>query len=217
MYALYKITHIFTHTFDLPQAETIKNVMMNSKWDVCVTSYEVVIIEKAALKKFHWRYIVIDEAHRIKNEKSKLSDIVREFKSKNRLLITGTPLQVGPGLFLCVCAAVSLPAFSCACIPRLRRSCFTSCARVQEQEPPPHCRHPAARTHVCPCLVSVSCGHISHIWRLLSSTYPQYNMRGFVCAFHLRCSILYLIRQEQFARAKAASWRFSFSLLIRSL
>lgn len=37
--------------------------------------------------------MIIDEAHRIKNEKSKLSEIVREFKSKNRLLITGTPLQ----------------------------------------------------------------------------------------------------------------------------
>ncbi|CAG2236822.1 Chromatin-remodeling complex ATPase chain isw-1,Chromodomain-helicase-DNA-binding protein 1,SWI/SNF chromatin-remodeling complex subunit snf22,ISWI chromatin-remodeling complex ATPase CHR11,Lymphocyte-specific helicase,Probable ATP-dependent DNA helicase CHR12,ISWI chromatin-remodeling complex ATPase CHR17,ISWI chromatin-remodeling complex ATPase ISW1,Helicase SRCAP,Probable ATP-dependent helicase PF08_0048,Chromodomain helicase hrp1,Helicase swr-1,Transcription regulatory protein SNF2,ISWI chromatin-remod len=36
---------------------------------------------------------LIDEAHRIKNEKSKLSEIVREFKSANRLLLTGTPLQ----------------------------------------------------------------------------------------------------------------------------
>lgn len=37
--------------------------------------------------------MVIDEAHRIKNEKSKLSEILREFKTANRLLITGTPLQ----------------------------------------------------------------------------------------------------------------------------
>lgn len=37
--------------------------------------------------------MVIDEAHRIKNEKSKLSEIVREFKTTNRLLLTGTPLQ----------------------------------------------------------------------------------------------------------------------------
>ena len=38
-------------------------------------------------------YMVIDEAHRIKNEKSKLSEILREFKTSNRLLLTGTPLQ----------------------------------------------------------------------------------------------------------------------------
>ncbi|KAK0142760.1 SWI/SNF-related matrix-associated actin-dependent regulator of chromatin subfamily A member 5 [Merluccius polli] len=63
------------------------------EWDVCVTSYEMLIIEKAVFKKFNWRYLVIDEAHRIKNEKSKLSEIVREFKTTNRLLLTGTPLQ----------------------------------------------------------------------------------------------------------------------------
>ena len=33
--------------------------------------------------------------YRIKNEKSKLSLVVREFKSTNRLLLTGTPLQIG--------------------------------------------------------------------------------------------------------------------------
>jgi SWI/SNF-related matrix-associated actin-dependent regulator of chromatin subfamily A member 5 len=40
------------------------------------------------------RYIVIDEAHRIKNEKSALSREIRMLTSDNRLLITGTPLQV---------------------------------------------------------------------------------------------------------------------------
>lgn len=64
-----------------------------NEWDVLVTSYEMIIREKGVLKKFNWRYIVIDEAHRIKNEKSKLSEIIREFKSTNRLLLTGTPLQ----------------------------------------------------------------------------------------------------------------------------
>lgn len=75
------------------RAAFIRDEMMPGEWDVCVTSYEMVIKEKSVFKKFHWRYLVIDEAHRIKNEKSKLSEIVREFKSTNRLLLTGTPLQ----------------------------------------------------------------------------------------------------------------------------
>lgn len=45
---------------------------MPGEWDVCVTSYEMVIKEKSVFKKFNWRYLVIDEAHRIKNEKSKV-------------------------------------------------------------------------------------------------------------------------------------------------
>ncbi|KAK9759055.1 SNF2-related domain [Popillia japonica] len=71
----------------------IRDVMMPGEWDVCVTSYEMCIKEKSVFKKFNWRYMVIDEAHRIKNEKSKLSEILREFKTTNRLLLTGTPLQ----------------------------------------------------------------------------------------------------------------------------
>lgn len=46
-----------------------------------------------ALRRIAWRYIVIDEAHRIKNEKSVLSQVVRMLNSQFRLLITGTPLQ----------------------------------------------------------------------------------------------------------------------------
>lgn len=75
--------------------ELIRDTLLGppNSFDVLVTSYEMIIKEKAVLKKFTWRYIVIDEAHRIKNEKSKLSEIIREFKSTNRLLLTGTPLQ----------------------------------------------------------------------------------------------------------------------------
>ncbi|KAG2463900.1 SMCA1 protein, partial [Polypterus senegalus] len=53
------------------RAAFIRDVMMPGEWDVCVTSYEMVIKEKSVFKKFNWRYLVIDEAHRIKNEKSK--------------------------------------------------------------------------------------------------------------------------------------------------
>lgn len=58
-----------------------------------VTSYEMCLREKTTFKKFSWEYIIIDEAHRIKNVDSLLSQIVRSFNSRGRLLITGTPLQ----------------------------------------------------------------------------------------------------------------------------
>ncbi|PAV80505.1 hypothetical protein WR25_02934 [Diploscapter pachys] len=71
----------------------IRETILPQKFDVCVTTYEMMLKIKTQLRKLVWKYIIIDEAHRIKNEKSKLSEVVREIKSKNRLLITGTPLQ----------------------------------------------------------------------------------------------------------------------------
>ncbi len=50
----------------------IRETLLPGEWDVLVTSYEMCIREKAVLKKFAWRDLVIDEAHRIKNEKSKV-------------------------------------------------------------------------------------------------------------------------------------------------
>ena len=62
-------------------------------WDVCVTTYEVTNTEKKALSRFAWKYLVIDEAHRLKNEASMFSTTVRGFNTSHRLLLTGTPLQ----------------------------------------------------------------------------------------------------------------------------
>ncbi|KAK5133769.1 hypothetical protein LTR08_007419 [Meristemomyces frigidus] len=73
--------------------QLIADRLVDEKFDVCVTSYEMIIREKSHLKKFAWEYIIIDEAHRIKNEESSLAQIIRVFNSRNRLLITGTPLQ----------------------------------------------------------------------------------------------------------------------------
>lgn len=42
----------------------IRDTMMAGGWDVIVTSYEMLIREKGVFKKFHWKYMVIDEAHR---------------------------------------------------------------------------------------------------------------------------------------------------------
>jgi len=58
-------------------------------WDVCVTTYEVANNERKTLQKFAWKYLVIDEAHRLKNDASLFSNTVRSFRTSNRLLLTG--------------------------------------------------------------------------------------------------------------------------------
>jgi SWI/SNF-related matrix-associated actin-dependent regulator of chromatin subfamily A member 5 len=63
------------------------------KFEVVITSYEGVNICINKLKKIKWEVLIIDEAHRIKNENAILSKNVRLLQSKFRLLVTGTPLQ----------------------------------------------------------------------------------------------------------------------------
>ncbi|EPS67289.1 hypothetical protein M569_07487, partial [Genlisea aurea] len=70
-----------------------EELLVAGKFDVCITSFEMAIKEKSSLHRFSWRYIIIDEAHRIKNENSLLSKTMRLYKTNYRLLITGTPLQ----------------------------------------------------------------------------------------------------------------------------
>ncbi|KAI9328766.1 SNF2 family N-terminal domain-containing protein [Zopfochytrium polystomum] len=71
----------------------VKDTLLPGDFEICVTSYEMCLLERSNLKKVSWDIVVVDEAHRIKNEKSSLSQVVREFQCRNRLLLTGTPLQ----------------------------------------------------------------------------------------------------------------------------
>merc|ERR1719399_2275098 len=71
----------------------IEERMQTNDFDVIVTSYEMVIREQTAFRKFAWRYLIVDEAHRMKNEESKLAHVLRSFDSHSRLLVTGTPMQ----------------------------------------------------------------------------------------------------------------------------
>ncbi|CAH7684062.1 SNF2 family N-terminal domain-domain-containing protein [Phakopsora pachyrhizi] len=75
------------------RAEICQKKVLTQDFDIILTTYEICLREKSSLKKVAWEYIIIDEAHRIKNVDSMLSQIIRAFQSRARLLITGTPLQ----------------------------------------------------------------------------------------------------------------------------
>lgn len=58
-----------------------------------VTTYDYIIQDHNFFKKHGFNVVVIDEASRIKNCKSKLIGILRnEINCKFRLLLSGTPL-----------------------------------------------------------------------------------------------------------------------------
>ncbi|XP_075591109.1 uncharacterized protein LOC142598010 [Dermatophagoides farinae] len=64
-----------------------------SKFNVIITTFEYILRERKNLAKIKWRYIIIDEGHKMKNYKSKFHSTLAEFKSTHRILLTGTPLQ----------------------------------------------------------------------------------------------------------------------------
>jgi dihydropteroate synthase len=63
--------------------------------NIVVTSYEFLTNKKdsARLAGLKWHYLILDEGHRIKNADCQLSSIMRKYKIKHKLLLTGTPLQ----------------------------------------------------------------------------------------------------------------------------
>ena len=60
---------------------------------VVVTSYQLVIHDSQAFRRKQWEYMILDEAHNIKNFKSQRWQTLLNFNTKHRLLLTGTPLQ----------------------------------------------------------------------------------------------------------------------------
>ncbi len=64
------------------------------KWNACITTYDFILKDRHKLNKKYWKYIIIDEGHKMKNVKSKFAGVLgQQYQSDNRLLLTGTPLQ----------------------------------------------------------------------------------------------------------------------------
>jgi SNF2 family DNA or RNA helicase len=60
---------------------------------VCITSYTLVTQDAAVFRRKKWKYLILDEAHMIKNWRSLRWQTLLNFHTKRRLLLTGTPLQ----------------------------------------------------------------------------------------------------------------------------
>ena len=65
----------------------------DDKWNVVIAPYSVVHTDQFSFKRRKWHYMVLDEAHNIKNWQSQKWQTLLTFNSQCRLLLTGTPLQ----------------------------------------------------------------------------------------------------------------------------
>uniref|UniRef100_F7ENN8 Chromodomain-helicase-DNA-binding protein 4 n=1 Tax=Ornithorhynchus anatinus TaxID=9258 RepID=F7ENN8_ORNAN len=63
------------------------------KFHVLLTSYELITIDMAILGSIDWACLIVDEAHRLKNNQSKFFRVLNGYSLQHKLLLTGTPLQ----------------------------------------------------------------------------------------------------------------------------
>ncbi|KAJ1951727.1 putative ATPase, partial [Dispira parvispora] len=81
----------------LPEERTrMRRKQMNKlgpTFPIVITTYEIAMNDRRYLCNYRWKYIVVDEGHRIKNLNCKLIRELKRYHSANRLLLTGTPLQ----------------------------------------------------------------------------------------------------------------------------
>lgn len=65
-----------------------------AEFDVVVTTYEMLAAESNFFRRSYlWRLVIVDEGHRLKNDKSQLAQKLKQVPAYSRILLTGTPLQ----------------------------------------------------------------------------------------------------------------------------
>jgi superfamily II DNA or RNA helicase len=74
--------------------EPLRKRLRHVDFDLCVVSFELVARDATAFKRPLWAYAVVDEGHRMKNRKARLTRTMRDVvRSKHRIVLSGTPLQ----------------------------------------------------------------------------------------------------------------------------
>lgn len=62
-------------------------------YDLVLTSYGIVRLDAEILASYYFNYIILDESQAIKNPTSNIAKAVRRLNSRQRLILTGTPLE----------------------------------------------------------------------------------------------------------------------------
>jgi SNF2 family DNA or RNA helicase len=79
--------------FNYTGTNRIKDVAQFDGYDIVLTSYGITRLDIDILKGFYFNYVILDESQTIKNPNSNISKCVKKLSSRNRLILTGTPLE----------------------------------------------------------------------------------------------------------------------------
>ncbi|XP_054996141.1 chromodomain-helicase-DNA-binding protein 1-like [Sorex araneus] len=75
------------------RASLQQDLKQEPRFHVLLTTFEVCLKDASFLKSFPWSVLVVDEAHRLKNQSSLLHQTLSEFSVTFSVLLTGTPVQ----------------------------------------------------------------------------------------------------------------------------
>ncbi|MEO1098763.1 MAG: DEAD/DEAH box helicase, partial [Bacteroidota bacterium] len=64
-----------------------------AKYDIILTSYGIVRLDVDILCEYYFNYVILDESQAIKNPTSNIAKAVKDLNTRNRLILTGTPLE----------------------------------------------------------------------------------------------------------------------------
>ncbi|XP_055384468.1 chromatin-remodeling ATPase INO80 [Condylostylus longicornis] len=65
----------------------------DASFHVVITSYQLVVSDYKYFNRIKWQYMVLDEAQAIKSSSSQRWKLLLQFNCRNRLLLSGTPIQ----------------------------------------------------------------------------------------------------------------------------
>lgn len=71
----------------------LKDARALSSHDVVLTTYHTARQDLPLLEKIPWQFIVLDESQQIKNRESEVSKVVRSLQGRNRISLSGTPIE----------------------------------------------------------------------------------------------------------------------------
>ncbi|HEY0057432.1 MAG TPA: DEAD/DEAH box helicase [Pedobacter sp.] len=77
----------YTGTFRSKEVERFMN------YDVVFTTYGITRVDIDVIKTLYFNYVILDESQNIKNPASKAYKAVKQLKSKNKLILSGTPVE----------------------------------------------------------------------------------------------------------------------------
>ena len=83
------------HASDIHERERMRQKLLTTPLniDVVVTTYEMMVSTNMKFtlgSQIFWRYVVLDEGHKVKNELSNISMQMSKVRSEGRIILTGT-------------------------------------------------------------------------------------------------------------------------------